>query len=167
MEITINQQTIKYTNTRKRPWDKVWRKTENTVDKIMVKVKLAIETQPKVTQYQKNFCYFYLEQHMNIQNLYTDKTKRLFNTTILQQLEQFVEKNNLTTQARAIYWLQILLNTEINTVTVNQMGKLTNAQFEKLQNKITQIIFRKKVQKLLKNREIELGNLGDLDGAQY
>ncbi|KAG9287692.1 hypothetical protein G9A89_004095 [Geosiphon pyriformis] len=76
--------------------------------------------------------------------LYTDKTKQLFDTAILQQLEQFVEKNNLSTQARAIYWLhigfqdrpEILLNPEINSITINQMGKITNAQFEKLQNKI-------------------------------
>ncbi|KAG9299274.1 hypothetical protein G9A89_013922 [Geosiphon pyriformis] len=90
IEITINQQTIKYTNTRKRLRDKIQRKTENTVNKIITKVKLAIETQPKVTQYQeltietwnwwiqqfpRNFCYFYLGQHLNIQGLYTDKTK--------------------------------------------------------------------------------------------
>ncbi|KAG9302887.1 hypothetical protein G9A89_022303 [Geosiphon pyriformis] len=128
MKITINQQIIKYTNTRKRLWDKVQRKTENTVDKIMAKVKLAIETQPKITQYQE-----------------------------------------------AIYWLytgfqdqpEILFNTEIDTVTVNQMGKITNAQFGELQDKITQIIFRKKVQKLLKNGELELRDLGNLNRAQY
>ncbi|KAG9284376.1 hypothetical protein G9A89_023633 [Geosiphon pyriformis] len=74
IEITINQQTIKYTNTRKRPQDKVQRKTENTIDKIVAKVKL---------------------------------------------------------------------------------------------NKITPIIFEKEVQKLLKNGELELGDLGDLDRAQY
>ncbi|KAG9296308.1 hypothetical protein G9A89_014900 [Geosiphon pyriformis] len=103
MEITINQQTIKYTNTRKKPQDKIWRKTENTVDKIMAKMKL----------------------------------------------------------------LEILLNIEMNTVTVNQMGKLTNAQFKELQNKITQIILRKEVQELLKNGELELRNLGNLDETQY
>ncbi|KAG9298264.1 hypothetical protein G9A89_002752 [Geosiphon pyriformis] len=108
-------------------------------------------------------------------NLYTDKTKRLFDTTILQQLEQFVGKNNLTTQARAIYWLhtefqdrlEILLNLELNSITVNQMGKITNTQFEELQNKITQVILEKEVQKILKDRELELENLGDLNGAQY
>ncbi|KAG9297155.1 hypothetical protein G9A89_019436 [Geosiphon pyriformis] len=175
MEITINQQTIRYTNTKKRPQDKVWRKTENTVDKIMAKVKLAIETQPKITQYQENFYYFYLGQYVNIQNLYMDKTRRLFNTTILQQLEQFVGKNNLTIQARAIYWLhigfqdrpEILLNTKMDTVIVNQMGKITNAQFEELQNKITQIILGKKVQELLKNENLELRDLRDLDRVQY
>ncbi|KAG9299095.1 hypothetical protein G9A89_020408 [Geosiphon pyriformis] len=106
MEITINQQTIRYTNTKKEPQDKIQKKTENTVNKIITKVKLAIETQPKVTQYQ--------------------------------------EKNNLTTQARIIYWLhtgfqdrpEILLNPKINSITINQMGKITNAQFEELQNKI-------------------------------
>ncbi|KAG9290608.1 hypothetical protein G9A89_011571 [Geosiphon pyriformis] len=179
MEITINQQTIKYTNTKKRPWDKVQRKTENTIDKIMAKVKLVIETQPKVTQYQelnietwnwwiqqfpRNFCYFYLGQHMNIQNLYTDKIKRLFDTTILQQLNNLWGKQfNHTSKNQP----EILLNTKIDTVTVNQIRKLTNAQFEELQNKITQIILKKEIQKLLKNRELELGDLENLNRAQY
>ncbi|KAG9299616.1 hypothetical protein G9A89_020787 [Geosiphon pyriformis] len=109
------------------------------------------------------------------QNLYTDKTKQLFNTTILQQLEQFVGKNNLTIQTKVIYWLhtgfqdkpKILLNTEINTITVNQIGKITNAQFEELQNKITQVILEKKVQKIFKNSEIELEDLKNIDEAQY
>ncbi|KAG9307534.1 hypothetical protein G9A89_000013 [Geosiphon pyriformis] len=86
-------------------------------------------------------------------NLYTDKTKRLFDTTILQQLEQFVGKNNLTIQAKAIYQLhirfqdrpEILLNLEMDSITVNQIGKITNTQFEELQNKITQAILKKKV----------------------
>ncbi|KAG9300120.1 hypothetical protein G9A89_000860 [Geosiphon pyriformis] len=53
IEITINQQNIRYTNTRKGPQDKKQRKTETTMDKIITKVKLAVETQPKVTQYQE------------------------------------------------------------------------------------------------------------------
>ncbi|KAG9295254.1 hypothetical protein G9A89_015741, partial [Geosiphon pyriformis] len=52
-----------------------------------------------------------------------DKTKWLFDTTILQQLEHFVGKNNLSTQAQAIYRIhtafqdqpEILLNKAINT----------------------------------------------------
>ncbi|KAG9289626.1 hypothetical protein G9A89_014361 [Geosiphon pyriformis] len=104
-----------------------------------------------------------------------DKTKQLFDTTILQQLEQFVGKNNLTTQAKAIYQLhmgfqdrpEILLNLEIDSITVNQMEKITNTQFEELQNKITQVILEKEVQEILKDRELELEDLGDLDGAQY
>ncbi|KAG9296695.1 hypothetical protein G9A89_001327 [Geosiphon pyriformis] len=104
-----------------------------------------------------------------------NKTKQLFNTTILQQLKQFVGKKNLVTQARAIYRLhtgfqnrpEILLNAEMNTVTINQMEKITNAQFEELQNKITQIILEKEVQKILKTRELELKNLKNLDRAQY
>ncbi|KAG9298152.1 hypothetical protein G9A89_000029 [Geosiphon pyriformis] len=55
----------------------------------------------------------------------------------------------------------------MDTVTVNQMGKITNAQFEELQNKITQIILGKEVQEILKDRKIELGDLEDFDKAQY
>ncbi|KAG9298656.1 hypothetical protein G9A89_012724 [Geosiphon pyriformis] len=107
-----------------------------------------------------------------------DKTKQLFNTAILQQLEQFVGKNNLTTQARAIYWLhmgfqnrlEILLNLELDFITINQIEKMTNTQFEELQNQITQIILEREVQEILNDKELELGDLRDLrnfDGAQY
>ncbi|KAG9302344.1 hypothetical protein G9A89_008836 [Geosiphon pyriformis] len=118
MEITINQQTIHYKNTAKISQNKAQKRLENVVNKIMTKIKLAMKEQQIVRlhqeltretwtwwiqQFPKNYCYFYLRQHVNIQNLYTDKTKWLFNTTILQQLEHFVGKNNLSTQARAIY----------------------------------------------------------------
>ncbi|KAG9295108.1 hypothetical protein G9A89_006089 [Geosiphon pyriformis] len=100
----------------------------------------------KIQQFPRNYCYFYLGQHVNIQNLYTDKTKRLFDKKILQQLEYFVRKNNLSTQAQAIYQIhtvfqdrpEILLNKTMDMVTSNQLGKITNAQFEKLQTQITQ-----------------------------
>ncbi|KAG9291008.1 hypothetical protein G9A89_012880 [Geosiphon pyriformis] len=54
-----------------------------------------------------------------------DKTKRLFNKRILQQLEHFDRP-------------EILLNKAIDLVTSNQLGKITNAQFEELQTQITQ-----------------------------
>ncbi|KAG9298659.1 hypothetical protein G9A89_012727 [Geosiphon pyriformis] len=81
--------------------------------------------------------------------------------------------NNLTAQARAIYRLhmrfqdrpEILLNPKLDFITVNQMRKITNTQFEELQNKITQVILEKEVQEILNNRELELGDLGDLNRA--
>ncbi|KAG9289670.1 hypothetical protein G9A89_014405 [Geosiphon pyriformis] len=149
MEITINQQTIQYQDTRKTLQLKTQKKTENTVDKIIVKVKLAIKKLTKESLYQelikktwnwwiqqfpRNYCYFYLGQHVNIQNLYTDKTKQLFDKKILQQLEHFVGKNNLSTQAQAIYRIhtafqdrpEILLNKAIDMVTSNQLRKIIN-----------------------------------------
>ncbi|KAG9296231.1 hypothetical protein G9A89_014823 [Geosiphon pyriformis] len=105
MEITINQQTIQYQDTRKTFQLRTQKKTENTVDKIMAK------------------------------NLYMDKTKQLFDQRVLQQLEYFVEKSNLSTQARAIYRIhtafqdkpEILLNRAMDMVTSNQLRKITNA----------------------------------------
>ncbi|KAG9288574.1 hypothetical protein G9A89_008446 [Geosiphon pyriformis] len=138
------------------------KKTENTVDKIIAKIQ----------QFSRNYCYFYLGQYINIQNLYTDKTKQLFDKSILQQLEHFVGKNNLSTQARAIYRIhtafqnrpEILLNKAMNMVTSNQLRKITNAQFEELQTQITQVILENKIQKIL--QEGELNEL-DFNGAQY
>ncbi|KAG9286364.1 hypothetical protein G9A89_014530, partial [Geosiphon pyriformis] len=142
IEITINQQTIQYQDTRKTFQLRTQKKTENTMDKIMAK------------------------------NLYTDKTKRLFDKRILQQLKHFVGKNNLSTQARAIYQIhtafqdkpEILHNRAIDMVTSNQLGKITNAQFKELQTQITQVILENKIQKIL--QEGELHEL-DFDGAQY
>ncbi|KAG9306178.1 hypothetical protein G9A89_016082 [Geosiphon pyriformis] len=169
----------------KIPQNKTQKRLENVVDKIMTKIKLAITEQQIVglhqeltretwtwwtQQFLKNYCYFHLGQHVNIQNLYTKKTKWLFNTTILRQLKQFVGKNNLTTQAQAIYWLymgfqdrpEILLNTAMDTVTSNQLEKMTNAQFKELQTKITQVILKKEVQEII--QEGKLKKL-DFDGA--
>ncbi|KAG9290849.1 hypothetical protein G9A89_010998 [Geosiphon pyriformis] len=111
------------------------KKTENTVDKIIVKVKLAIKE-------------------------------------ILQQLEHFVRKNNLSTQARAIYQIhivfqdrpKILLNKAIDMVTSNQLRKITNAQFEELQTQITQVILENEIQEILQEEEL---NKLDFDRAQY
>ncbi|KAG9296699.1 hypothetical protein G9A89_001331 [Geosiphon pyriformis] len=91
---------------------------------------------------------------------------------ILQQLEHFVEKNNLSTQTQAIYRIhtafqerpEILLNKAIDMITSNQLGKITNAQFEELQTQITQVIFENEIQKIL--QEGELNEL-DFDRAQY
>ncbi|KAG9290266.1 hypothetical protein G9A89_022242 [Geosiphon pyriformis] len=131
MEITINQQTIYYKNTAKISQNKAQKRLENVVNKITQKT------------YQKNL-------------------DLLFDTTILQQLEHFVGKNNLTTQARAIYQIhtafqdrpEILLNKAIDTVTSNQLGKITNAQFEELQTQITQVILENKIQKILQEEEL-------------
>ncbi|KAG9292009.1 hypothetical protein G9A89_017908 [Geosiphon pyriformis] len=138
MEITINQQTIRYQDTRKTLQPRTQKKTENMVDKIIAKIQ----------QFPRNYCYFYLRQYINIQNLYMDKTKRLFDKRILQQLEHFT---------RAIYQIhtafqdrpEILLNKAIDMITSNQLGKITNAQFEKLQTQITQVILENEIQKIL------------------
>ncbi|KAG9288563.1 hypothetical protein G9A89_003438 [Geosiphon pyriformis] len=98
-----------------------------------------------------------------------DKTKQLFDQRVLQQLEYFVEKNNLSTQARTIYRIhtafqdksEILLNRAMDLVTSNQLEKITNSQFEELQTQIIQkgmtarlnsaTTLRKKLGKLLEN----------------
>ncbi|KAG9307369.1 hypothetical protein G9A89_017198 [Geosiphon pyriformis] len=53
MEITINQQTIRYQDTRKTFQLRTQKKTENTVDKIMAKIKLAIKELTKESLYQE------------------------------------------------------------------------------------------------------------------
>ncbi|KAG9304217.1 hypothetical protein G9A89_019779 [Geosiphon pyriformis] len=53
MEITINQQTIRYQDTKKTLQPRTQKKTENTVDKIIAKVKLAIKESTKEALYQE------------------------------------------------------------------------------------------------------------------
>ncbi|KAG9291611.1 hypothetical protein G9A89_022030 [Geosiphon pyriformis] len=45
MEITINQQTIRYKNMAKIPQNKAQKRLENVVDKIMTKIKLTLKEQ--------------------------------------------------------------------------------------------------------------------------
>ncbi|KAG9306370.1 hypothetical protein G9A89_018253 [Geosiphon pyriformis] len=53
MEITINQQTIRYQDTRKTLQLRTQKKTENMVAKIIAKVKLAIRESTKESLYQE------------------------------------------------------------------------------------------------------------------
>ncbi|KAG9293962.1 hypothetical protein G9A89_019300 [Geosiphon pyriformis] len=167
MEITINQQTIHYKNTAKIPQNKAQKRLENVVDKIMTKIKLAIKEQQIVRlhqeltretwtwwmqQFPKNYCHFHLGQHINIQNLYTDKTKQLFDTTILRQLEQFVRKNNLITQrtygrtdVRKQHWYTLtedIIPEELSTI--------------KLSKQLTKLWFQETTDKLLSSSSIAL-----------
>ncbi|KAG9296896.1 hypothetical protein G9A89_006851 [Geosiphon pyriformis] len=116
MEITINQQTIQYQDTRKTFQLRTQKKTENTMDKIMVKVKLAIKKSTK-------------------ESLYQELTKETWNWWI-QQFPQ-----NYSFQDKP----EILRNRAMDMVTSNQLGKITNAQFEELQTQITQVILENKI----------------------
>ncbi|KAG9299006.1 hypothetical protein G9A89_020319 [Geosiphon pyriformis] len=53
MKITINQQTIQYQDTRKTFQLRTQKKTKNTVDKLIAKVKLAIKEVTKESLYQE------------------------------------------------------------------------------------------------------------------
>ncbi|KAG9290492.1 hypothetical protein G9A89_002467 [Geosiphon pyriformis] len=104
------------------PQNKAQKRLENVVNKIITKIKLAMKEQQIVGLHQKltrETWTWWIQQFPK--NYY--KTKQLFNTTILQQLKHFVGKNNLSTQARAIYQIhtafqdqpEILFNKAINT----------------------------------------------------
>ncbi|KAG9291985.1 hypothetical protein G9A89_017884 [Geosiphon pyriformis] len=144
MEITINQQTIRYQDTRKTVQFRTQKKMENIVDKIMAKVKLAIKESTK-------------------ESLYQELTKETWNWWIQQFPQNY---------SQAIYQIHtafqnkpdILLNRAMDMVTSNQLGKITNAQFEELQTQITQVILENEIQEIL--QEGELQEL-DFDGAQY
>ncbi|KAG9289967.1 hypothetical protein G9A89_010273 [Geosiphon pyriformis] len=140
------------TNTRKTSPHRTQKKTENTVNKIIAKVKLAIKESTKellyqeltketwnwwIQQFPRNYCYFYLGQHA--QAIYQ------IHTAFQDQPE-------------------ILLNKAMDTVTSNQLEKITNAQFEELQTQITQVILENEIQKILQKREL---TKLDFNGAQY
>ncbi|KAG9286280.1 hypothetical protein G9A89_014266 [Geosiphon pyriformis] len=42
----------------------------------------------------------------------------------------------------------------MDMVTSNQLGKITNAQFEELQTQITQVILENEIQEILQEREL-------------
>ncbi|KAG9298931.1 hypothetical protein G9A89_015953 [Geosiphon pyriformis] len=43
----------------------------------------------------------------------------------------------------------------MDMVTSNQLGKITNAQFEELQTQITQVILENEIQEILQERELQ------------
>ncbi|KAG9286398.1 hypothetical protein G9A89_014564 [Geosiphon pyriformis] len=55
----------------------------------------------------------------------------------------------------------------MDMVTSNQLGKITNAQFEELQTQITQVILENKIQEILQEGELHdgLGTVGIKAGA--
>ncbi|KAG9289078.1 hypothetical protein G9A89_022387 [Geosiphon pyriformis] len=76
-----------------------------------------------------SYCYYQLGQKLNIQELYIDKSKRIFNQDIIQQIEEFIgKKTNSTLYVKTIYQLhnifrnypKILLHSDIETITINQ-----------------------------------------------
>ncbi|KAG9302804.1 hypothetical protein G9A89_009581 [Geosiphon pyriformis] len=91
---------------------------------------------------------------------------------LAQQLFQLIQQQNMkiTINQQTIQYQdtrKIPKYKKLDSIMVNQMRKITNAQFEELQNRITQVILEKEVQKILKKRELELGDLENLNGAQY
>ncbi|KAG9295852.1 hypothetical protein G9A89_006591 [Geosiphon pyriformis] len=111
MEITINQQTIRYQDTKKTLQLRTQKKTENIVDKIIVKTQAIYQ----------------------IHTAFQDRP-------------------------------EILRNKAMDIVISNQLGKITNAQFEELQTQITQVILENKIQKILQEEEL---NKLDFNKAQY
>ncbi|KAG9306923.1 hypothetical protein G9A89_000791 [Geosiphon pyriformis] len=76
-----------------------------------------------------SYCYYQLDQKLNIQELYIDKSKRIFNQDIIQQIEEFIgKKTNSTLHVKTMYQLhnkfrnypKILLHSNIETITINQ-----------------------------------------------
>ncbi|KAG9303711.1 hypothetical protein G9A89_018608 [Geosiphon pyriformis] len=88
-----------------------------------------------------------------------DKTKQLFDTKILQQLEYFVGKNNLSIQAQAIYQIHTAFQDQSEILLNKAMDMVT-----KLQTQITQVILENEIQEIL--QEEELTEL-DFNRAQY
>ncbi|KAG9286432.1 hypothetical protein G9A89_014598 [Geosiphon pyriformis] len=102
------------------------------------------------------YCYYQLGRKLNIQELYINKSKRIFNQNIIQQIEEFIgKKMNLTLHN----YPEILLHSDMKTITINQWRKMNNTQVENVKNKVEQTILEKKVLELIQNE--------DFDGAQY
>ncbi|KAG9294719.1 hypothetical protein G9A89_008198 [Geosiphon pyriformis] len=75
------------------------------------------------------YCYYQLGRKLNIQELYIDKSKKIFNQNIIQQIEEFIgKKTNSTLHGRTIYQLhnifqnypEILLYSDMEIITINQ-----------------------------------------------
>ncbi|KAG9291654.1 hypothetical protein G9A89_022073 [Geosiphon pyriformis] len=75
------------------------------------------------------YCYYQLGRKLNIQELYINKSKRIFNQDIIQQIKEFIgKKMNSTLHVKTMYQLhsifqnypEILLHSNMETITINQ-----------------------------------------------
>ncbi|KAG9291581.1 hypothetical protein G9A89_022000 [Geosiphon pyriformis] len=105
-----------------------------------------------------SYYYYQLGQKLNIQELYINKSKRIFNQNIIQQIKEFIgKKMNSTLHVRTIYQLhnifqnypKILLHSDIETITINQWGRINNTQIEDMKNRVEQTILEKEHRALL------------------
>ncbi|KAG9300724.1 hypothetical protein G9A89_023522 [Geosiphon pyriformis] len=96
------------------------------------------------TKFSINYCYYQLGKHLNIQTLYSKDSTRVFDKTTIQLLESFIGKTNTTFHSKTVYRIfkafenchKLLLDPTMNIITINSIGRLTNLQFQELQQQI-------------------------------
>ncbi|KAG9285377.1 hypothetical protein G9A89_010852 [Geosiphon pyriformis] len=187
MEIVINNQIICYQNNQKKtkntPYQRPPKNNKNWTDNLREKVKntfgkisVMVPTEELMKENWKqwterlpiSYCYYQLGQKLNIQELYINKSKKIFNQDIIQQIKKFIrKKTNSTLHIRTIYRLynifqnypKVLLYSDIETITINQWGRMNNTQVEDMRNRVEQTILEKEVLELIQNE--------DFNGAQY
>ncbi|KAG9307609.1 hypothetical protein G9A89_023174 [Geosiphon pyriformis] len=102
-----------------------------------------------------SYCYYQLSQKLNIQELYIDKSKRIFNQDMIQQIEKFIgKKTNSTPHVKTMYQLhnifqnysEILLHSDMETITINQWGRINNTQVKNVKNRVKQTILEKEAE---------------------
>ncbi|KAG9291564.1 hypothetical protein G9A89_021983 [Geosiphon pyriformis] len=80
-----------------------------------------------------------------IMELYINKSKRIFNQNIIQQIEEFIGKKiNSTLHVKTMYQLhnifenypEILLHSDMETITINQWERMNNTQVEDIRNRV-------------------------------
>ncbi|KAG9299510.1 hypothetical protein G9A89_020681 [Geosiphon pyriformis] len=90
------------------------------------------------------YWFYKIGEQLNLKTPYEDLSQKTFNKEAIQQVEKFVEKNNLTLYYKAAYQLyatfqhcpNVLLNGSMKTIMVNNIERITNQQFKDLQKAI-------------------------------
>ncbi|KAG9307629.1 hypothetical protein G9A89_023194 [Geosiphon pyriformis] len=90
------------------------------------------------------YWFYKIREQLDLKTPYKDLSQKMFNKEAIQQIEKFVGKNNLTLHYKAAYRLytafqhcpNVLLNGSMKTITVNNIGQITNQQFKDLQKAI-------------------------------
>ncbi|KAG9291604.1 hypothetical protein G9A89_022023 [Geosiphon pyriformis] len=80
-----------------------------------------------------------------------NKTQKRFENVV----DKIMTKIKLAIKEQQINQPKILLNKAMDTITSNQLGKITNAQFEELQTQITQVILKNKIQEIFQEEELK------------
>ncbi|KAG9307670.1 hypothetical protein G9A89_023235 [Geosiphon pyriformis] len=167
-KITYIKRTIKNPKTRKEhnfePYN-IAKYNNKFISKVIEKLEIALgntliieeikisELTPDTfsnlkTKFPINYCYYQLEKHLNIQTLYSKDSTKVFDKTTIQLLEPFIGKTNTTFHSKTVYRIfkafenchKLLLDSTMNIITTNSIGRLTNSQFQELQQQINNTV---------------------------
>ncbi|KAG9295887.1 hypothetical protein G9A89_006626 [Geosiphon pyriformis] len=155
---------MKQDTTQATPFELVYSRTAT----LLVEIKINTYLTEPITE--ENFQETLLRRTYDLMETLENKQRRAADNIQKSQEKQKERHDNQLSDKPVEFKIgdkdrpEILLNKAIDMVTSNQLGKITNAQFEELQTQIIQVILENKIQEILQEGEL---NKLDFNRAQY